>query len=471
MTWSDALVLVGHELRRRAGRSALTVAAVALAATLLTALVTIAGTAQNRVLAEVSTGGPLAGIKVAAAAPDPSQVDQDNARPGPPKPLDAAAVERIRGLKDVVAVYPVVAVPVVVLAPTDVPVAGAVPPATTGRGPATTAASGAPTGRGPATTTASPVPVPGVGPDAAFPDTLTGVPLAQASRLPITLQAGRLPAAGSLDEVDVTPDFLNRLHIPVSRAAAVVGTQIELGFPRAFGGGVERARWVHPVIVGVASQDAGDGEFLGSVQLASLGRDWTLAGGGGAQFGLQPTTYTGLFAVADRLDRVSAVRTAITAVGYSTSAPENLIASVKRYLRVVQIVLGAVGAIALVVSALGITNALFAAVRERRREIGVLKAIGARDRDVLRIFVVEAFAVGALGGLLGAALGTAVAAGVGSAVNGYLASQGVARIDLSVSPGVLVAALAGSAVLAVAAGIPPARRAARLPAREAMAGA
>src|SRR5918911_3656030 len=96
-------------LRRRFGRSVLTVLAVALAATLLTALVTIAGTARTRVLKELAKGGPLAGIRVEAAEPDPAQIDNDNARPGPPKDLDEEARRRITGLPDVVSVVPVVA--------------------------------------------------------------------------------------------------------------------------------------------------------------------------------------------------------------------------------------------------------------------------------------------------------------------------------------------------------------------------
>lgn len=454
MSWRDVLVLVGKELRRRAGRSALTVAAVALAATLLTALVTIATTAQDRVLSEVTTGGPLAGIKVVAAAPDPTQVGRDNATPGPPKPLDDSGVARIRSLKDVAAVYPVVSVPVIVLAPERIALPGQAAPSTT-------------------TATSEPPPAgaPGAGPEAPFGDSLVGVPLAKAAQLPLTLDAGRLPAPGSSGEVAVTSDFLDRFHVPQDDAGSLVGVRVEIGFPRAFAGGFSRSRWLDPVIVGVADQDAGNGQLIGSIELASAGRDWIEAGGPGAAaaFGLQPTTYTGLYVIADRLDRVGTVRTAITAVGYSTSAEENLIASVRRYLRVVEIVLAGVGTIALVIAALGIANALLAAVRERRRDIGVMKAIGARDRDVLRVFVAEAFAVGILGGVIGTALGTAVAASVGAAVNRYLSSQGVAGIHLTVNLVVLVLGPIGAAVLAVAAGYLPARKAARLPAREAVA--
>ena len=106
--------------------------------------------------------------------------------------------------------------------------------------------------------------------------------------------------------------------------------------------------------------------------------------------------------MAHSLDDVGTARQQITAVGYATSAPENLIASVRRYLHVVEIVLTAVGVIALTVAALGIANAMLAAVRERRREIGVIKAIGGRDRDVRRMFLVEAGVLGFAGGVLGA---------------------------------------------------------------------
>jgi macrolide transport system ATP-binding/permease protein len=443
VTWRDAFGLVARELRRRAGRSALTVAAVALAAALLTALVTIAQTAQTRVLSEVTTGGSLAGIKVAAAAPDPSQVDRDNATPGPPRPLDDSALRRIRNLPNVDAVYPVISVPVVVLAPERIPVPGSAGSITGGTGE-------------------------GVGPAQPYGDNLTGVAVDQVARLPITLLAGRLP--GTANEIDVTPDFLDRLHIPQKDAATVLGVSLEFGFPRGFRRGASRSMWLHPVIVGVAAQDAGPGQLIATLAVAQAGRDWILAGGAAsaASFGLQPTTYTGLFVIANRLDKVATLRNRITAVGYSTSAPEQLIASVQRYLRVVEIVLAGIGLIALVVAALGIANALFAAIRERRREIGVLKAIGARDRDVLRIFLIEAVAVGALGGIIGTGLGAGVAAAVGEAVNRYLTSQGVAPLHLSISITVLGSAVAGAALLAGVAGLLPAARAARLPAREAV---
>src|SRR5207237_261789 len=99
VTWRDAVALAAKGVLRRPGRAVLTVLAVALAAALLTALLTIASTARTRVLSELTKGGPLAGIKVAAAEPDPSQVDNDNASPGPARDLDDDALARIARLE------------------------------------------------------------------------------------------------------------------------------------------------------------------------------------------------------------------------------------------------------------------------------------------------------------------------------------------------------------------------------------
>lgn len=87
--------------------------AIALAA----ALLTIAGTARTRVLDELSQRGPLAWIRVAAAAPRPDQVDEDDARPGLRRDLDDAARRRIAALPQLRAVVPILTAPVLVLPP------------------------------------------------------------------------------------------------------------------------------------------------------------------------------------------------------------------------------------------------------------------------------------------------------------------------------------------------------------------
>jgi len=470
MTWRDAAAMAATSIRRRFGRSVLTVAAVALAATLLTALVTIAGTARTKVLTELSKGGPLAGINVAAAEADPSQVDNDSPRPGPPKDLDDTVRSRIAALADVKSVLPIVAAGVNVVVPEPparADVLSRLPPPPSTVAPTTSAPP-------PSTNPTAPRPtIPGLRTPDPFPETMVGIDLDRASLLPITVLTGRLPTPHSLTEVAVTQGYLTRMGLTKKQAAAVVGTEVQLGAPRVFSdSGLPmrfRSRWLRATIVGVVAQETAPGQFIVSMEQTRAARAWTAAGtDGGGRLEIPTSPYSGLFVIADGIDRVNKVRADITELGYSTSAPENLVATVQRYLRVVEIVLGAIGAIALVIASLGIANALLAAIRERRREIGVLKAIGARDCDVQRIFLLEAGVLGLVGGVVGTAGGFGAALGVSAVVNRYLTAQGLAAVRLGLPVTVLVSAVVGSTVLALLAGALPARRAAHLPAREAM---
>ncbi|HEX6230630.1 MAG TPA: ABC transporter permease [Actinomycetota bacterium] len=431
MRWRDALTLAVESVTRRFGRTALTVLAVALASALLVALTTIVVTANSRVLRQVSKGGPITAVRVLAARAQPGQLDSDDFRPGEPVDLDRAAVEGIRALPHVAAVAPVLV----------------------------------------SDTLAIPPEVPG-GPERIF-ERMVGVDLSQAHNLPVTVLAGRLPAPGLSNEVAVTLGYLDRLHLDAARPEQVLGTFVDLGAAQVYrmaNGDIDyRGRWVHAEIVGVVAQDAGPGQFLVPIEQTQADRSWALRGiADGDRRPLPTSELSGLVVVASTLDRVGEVRSAITDLGYATSAPEQLIANVRRYLRVVDIVLAAIALIALVIASLGIANALLAAVRERRREIGVLKAIGARDRDVLRTFLLEAGIVGAIGGTAGTLLGTGVAASVGLVVNAYLTQQGLEGVRLVVPWAVVGGGIGGATLLALVAGTVPALRAARLPAREAV---
>jgi cell division protein FtsX len=442
MTWRDVFALAARGVRRRPGRAVLTVLAVALASALFSALLTVSRTAEVRVLDELADGGPLAGIEVAAAAPDPTQVDEDDADPGEPRDLDDAALAEIADLPDVETVVPLVATGVAVVPPDPVTLTD-----------------------GTEVTLQRERDDDDDGPRGVLFETMVGADLTRAADLPISVLAGRLPQAGSLEEVAVTPGWLARFGLERTDADRMLGVEIDVGAPRSFGDAI-RGRWTRVEIVGVVAQEVASGVLLAPMESVTTARAWTLAGND--RFDLPSSPYSGAFVVARGLDQVASVRNDIHDIGYSTSAPENLIASVQRYLRVVEIVLAGIGLIALAIATMGIANALLAAVRERRREIGVLKAIGARDRDVLRLFLVEAGVLGVIGGLVGTLLGLGLASLVGLVVNGYLHSEGLAGVQPQIPYGIAALSVAGAGVLAVVAGGIPARRAARLPAREAV---
>jgi len=120
--------------------------------------------------------------------------------------------------------------------------------------------------------------------------------------------------------------------------------------------------------------------------------------------------------------------------------------------RTLSLLLAAIAAVSLVVGGIGIMNIMLVSVTERTREIGVRVAIGARPRDILAQFLVEALTLSMLGGLLGAALGAGVAK--------LLAAQ--FQWPMLVRPDVVLLALGFSAAVGVGFGLYPARKASRL---------
>jgi putative ABC transport system permease protein len=94
--------------------------------------------------------------------------------------------------------------------------------------------------------------------------------------------------------------------------------------------------------------------------------------------------------------------------------PEALLAQSRRTQRLFDLVMGSIAGISLLVGGIGITNILLASVLERTREIGVRRAVGARQRDIRLQFLTEAFAISAVGGVAGILLGVGIAAAVGA---------------------------------------------------------
>ena len=116
------------------------------------------------------------------------------------------------------------------------------------------------------------------------------------------------------------------------------------------------------------------------------------------------------------------------------------------------LLLGGIASISLVVGGIGIMNIMLVSVRERTREIGIRKAIGARGRDILAQFLVEALTLSLLGGLIGIVIGLIVSAAIGQ-----LAGWGFVF-----NPVTIVAAVLFSLAVGVVFGVWPARQAARL---------
>lgn len=138
--------------------------------------------------------------------------------------------------------------------------------------------------------------------------------------------------------------------------------------------------------------------------------------------------------------------------------PEQIKSMVNSILGIVNMVLIGIAAISLIVGAVGIMNSVFTSVLERTREIGVMKAIGATNADVLSIFLIESGLIGLLGGIIGIILGT----GMAFTVEFVAKSAGFPYLDVQINYGLITGAALLSFVLGMIAGAIPAWRASKL---------
>ena len=161
--------------------------------------------------------------------------------------------------------------------------------------------------------------------------------------------------------------------------------------------------------------------------------------------------------------QVQAVEDAVKKMGFTAFSILDASRSVQQVFRVLFAFLGIFGSLALTVASIGIVNTLVMAILERRREIGIMKAIGASDGDVKKLFFAEAGAMGILGGIVGVVLGWAIGQIINFGTNLWLKSQSLPTEHFWAVPLWLVFFAIGFAFLvSLISGLYPAGRAARL---------
>ncbi|MEM3690371.1 MAG: FtsX-like permease family protein, partial [Candidatus Micrarchaeia archaeon] len=157
-------------------------------------------------------------------------------------------------------------------------------------------------------------------------------------------------------------------------------------------------------------------------------------------------------------------------IDFSISNPASMQQTIQSTMRTMTLFLGAIAAISLLVGAVGIANTMFTSTLEKMREIGVLKALGAKNIDILLIFLLNSALIGLVGGIGGVILGSAASifindyAGISAGGNGMLRFFGSSIISLPLILGAILIAVA----VGVIAGVIPAYRASKLDPVEAL---
>jgi putative ABC transport system permease protein len=181
------------------------------------------------------------------------------------------------------------------------------------------------------------------------------------------------------------------------------------------------------------------------------------------------TRYAALTIRASSPTAVAQIESSVSHMGFQAFSLIDVTRNLRTFFAIFDMFLGIFGSLALAVASLGIINTLVMAILERRREIGVLKALGAADRDVRQLFFAEAGVMGLAGGVFGVLLGWAIGRSIQFATMIYLKRQGMNPPNIWALPWWLVLGAIGFAiVVSLASGIYPASRAARLDPVEAL---
>lgn len=168
--------------------------------------------------------------------------------------------------------------------------------------------------------------------------------------------------------------------------------------------------------------------------------------------------YSGLQVSVDDMNNMSDVQKTINDMGYQASSNAEWIEQNQQQYGMIQAALGGIGAISLLVAAIGIANTMMMSIYERTKEIGIMKVLGCDLRNIQTLFLLEAADIGLIGGIIGVALSGGV-----SAIINRLSADSMQGMTLSyIPPWLVLAAIVFSIFMSVVAGFFPSRRAMKL---------
>lgn len=176
--------------------------------------------------------------------------------------------------------------------------------------------------------------------------------------------------------------------------------------------------------------------------------------------------YSSLYVNVDTMDNVKIVQEAISNDGYTAYSNAEWISSAQQSMGYVEAVLGGIGAVSLLVAAIGIANTMMMSIYERTKEIGVMKVLGCDMANIRMLFLLEAAMIGFVGGLMGLAMSYGVSALINFVVSGSDASYALgvsSSVNISYIPFWLAfVSIIFATMVAMVAGFFPAQKAMKL---------
>ena len=199
------------------------------------------------------------------------------------------------------------------------------------------------------------------------------------------------------------------------------GQQVQLVVSKYDAQGVESRKNLSLRVAGVLKETRGESDwsvYMPLDQVKAL-NEWAM----NRRINYNKDGYSQVIVKVGEVDKVLDISKQITDMGYQAFTPQSFVQGINNFYKILQVIFGGVGAIALLVAAIGIANTMAMSILERTREIGLMKAVGATNRDVLAIFLGEAAGIGFIGGLGGVIIGWLAGQGLNVIAIVYLANQ------------------------------------------------
>ncbi len=300
---------------------------------------------------------------------------------------------------------------------------------------------------------------------------ITGIDPRKAEALEIEIEDGRFLRRYDKDVIvvgySVDDEFMEKKTEKLVEDLKIMGKKAEIVVERTNEEGEEESKSFRVKIVGIMEEQGTEGDYqvYMPLELAVEIKEWTTK----ESDIVDEEGYDSLIVKATDSSVVTDLTEKITELGYQAFSFREMLESMNQIFVILEIVLLGIGAIALIVAALGIVNTMLMSIMERTREIGIMKVIGASNADVTRIFLMEALSIGFLGGIGGLAIGYVASKVIDVVAGMYLLEEGAATQSIVVMPLWLVVFAIGFAMLVgLVSGVYPAGKAAGLSPVEAL---
>jgi len=247
----------------------------------------------------------------------------------------------------------------------------------------------------------------------------------------------------------------------------LLGQTVKFILQRSTQDGLTVEKTVNLRIVGVLKARNAETDYAMVVRMDDV-TAWNEWGNNGHRINRNKEGYETLLVKANDSKDTVQLADEITKQGYQTFTPQTFVQGINNFYTIIQVVFGGIGAIALLVAAIGIANTMTMSILERTREIGLMKAVGATNRNILSIFLGEAAGIGLIGGMGGILLAWGAAQVVNVLAGSYLAGQAAQMGGSSSGPAAYIApwlplfALGFSTLVGLLSGLYPALRAATM---------